>query len=382
VSSRFRLTPSGTALGVGVVLLTLLALITAYRELVVLAFAALLLLVLVFLLPRIASAIQLQRIALPHLVQRGALAEVVLRARADGVVPPVRIIDQLAGVAVPIDLPQIQANVPITVRYRIQAVRRGVHKVGPLLEERSDPFGLIVRTIHHDVIDDMLVHPVIHRLQLPTGGVRHRERSNLLPRVSADPLADFRTLREYVPGDDPRLVHWASTARTGSLVVKDHFELRRAMRLVVIETFEATITEPLFEEAAEIAASMCIDALVEGIQVIVRTRDTTAPGRLAPVRDRNEVLELFARVRRTPGSSTLSADRVRPLGQDADQIYLVAGASSPLIDGFITNAWTRHRLVVVRISDHPAELPRLPVRTIDVRSAEDFVARWRLGWSS
>ena len=65
------------------------------------------------------------------MVERGTIVQIGLRASADGVVPPVRIIDQLAGVSVPIDLPQIDVAKPVHVRYRIQAVRRGSTRSGP-----------------------------------------------------------------------------------------------------------------------------------------------------------------------------------------------------------------------------------------------------------
>ena len=379
MNSRSRLTASGTALGLGMVALTVLGAATGYSELLVLALAALLLLLIAFLVPRVTSPIQLERTDVPRLVERGSVIDIALRASADGVVPAVRIIDQLSGVAVPIDLPQITATSAVRVRYRIQAVRRGVHEIGPLLEERSDPFALAVRTTEHDVRDELLVHPVIHRLKFPAGGSRQRERSNLVPRISDDPLADFRALREYVPGDDPRNVHWASSARAGRLVVKDHLELRKSMRLVVLETLDGTITAPLFEEAVEIAASLVIDAIEEGIVVTARTRDSAHAGRIGLVRNRLEALELYARVRRTSSAATLGQERVRPLGQDADQVFLIAGAQSPLIDGFTTNIWVRHRLIVIRLSERPADLRRLPVRTIDVKSAEEFVAKWRAG---
>ena len=379
MSSRWRLTSSGTALGVGVGSLLALGVIARYDELIVFAAAGALLLGLAFLVPRVTSPITIERTEVPRMVERGTIVQIGLRASADGVVPPVRIIDQLAGVSVPIDLPQIDVAKPVLVRYRIQAVRRGVHTVGPMLEERSDPFTLAVRTTEHDVRDDIIVHPVVHNLKFPAGGARQRERNTMMSRISQDPLADFRALRDYVPGDDPRNVHWASTARTGRLVVKDHLEMRKSMRLVVLETLDRTITAPLFEEAVEIAVSIVIDAVTEGISVTARTRDAAHAGRLESITGRREALELFARVQRTESLSTLGADRVRPLGQDIDQVFLIAGGSSPLIDGFATNVWVRHRLVVIRVSERPAELRKLPVRKIDVRNAEEFVGRWRMG---
>ena len=136
--------------------------------------------------------------------------------------------------------------------------------------------------------------------------------------------------------------------------------MRKSMRLVVLETLDRTITAPLFEEAVEIAASIVIDAVTEGISVTARTRDAAHAGRLESITGWREALELFARVQRTESLSTLGADRVRPLGQDIDQVFLIAGGSSPLIDGFATNVWVRHRLVVIRVSERPAELPSSP----------------------
>jgi uncharacterized protein (DUF58 family) len=376
---RSRLTATGTAVAVGSIASLVFGGVTRYLEFVVLGIAGFVLLLLAYLLPRVTSAVELRRTEMPKMVQRGNLATMGLRADADGTVPPVRIVDQLAGTAVPIELPQITPRQPVEVKYRIQAVRRGVHQVGPLLEERSDPFGLVIRTTRHDVIDEMLVYPKMHRMYIATDGAMQRQRANQRPRISDDPLADFRALREYQPGDDPRLVHWASSARVGGLVVKDHFELRRAMRLVVLETLDATITATLFEEAVEIAASISANAVEDNVMAVARTRDARHPGRMEPLIDRSQVIELYTRVNRSPSASTLSASHIRPAGNIADQVFLIAGPTSPLIPAFIANPWVRSRLIVVRVSDRISDLPRLPSRTIDVRTAEDFVARWKVG---
>ena len=34
----------------------------------------------------------------------------------------------------------------------------------------------------------------------------------------------FSSLREYAPGDDPRQIHWRTTARLGRLVVREHVD--------------------------------------------------------------------------------------------------------------------------------------------------------------
>ena len=377
MTRKSRLTRTGSALLVGFLATLGFGLITHYREFVLLAIAGFILLVLALVMPAISSAVELQRFEVPKFVTRGTVAEVGLRASADGVVPPLRIIDQLAGIQVPIDLPQITARTSVEVRYQIQAVQRGVHQVGPVLEERMDPFGIAVRSTIHEVIDQIYVHPVVRPLNVTTDGARERQRSNMRPRISDDPLADFRALREYVPGDDPRLIHWASTARTGQLVVKDHYELRRALRMVVLETFEGSITPALFEHAVEIAASLTINAIENSILCVARTRDTRAPGSLNPVEARLAALELYTRVQRSSAAQTMGAGQIRPIGPLADQVFLVAGPSSPLIRAYSSNPWVKGRLTLIRVTDTPGKLPRSVARTLDVSSADDFVTKWK-----
>jgi hypothetical protein len=60
-------------------------------------------------------------------------------------------------------------------------------------------------------------------------------------------------------------------------------------------------------------------------------------------------------------------------------VFLVAGANSPLIAAFVANPWIRPRLIVVRLSDRANAGRRLAVPTLDVSSAENFVARWKVG---
>jgi len=203
-----------------------------------------------------------------------------------------------------------------------------------------------------------------------------RQARAIVPRFSEDPLADFRSLREYVVGDDSRLVHWASTAKTGSLMVRDHFELRRTTRCVVLETLDRSVTDALFEDAVEIATSIVCESLEQELQVVMRSRDKHNPGRVAFVRHRQEALELFTRVQRTTPDDTLPAAQLRLQGDAGDQIFLVAGANSPLLTELVSNVLIARRLIVIRLDDGSAPLRRLPVRHSDVTSAEQFAARW------
>ena len=167
---RWRLTSSGTALGVGVGSLLALGVIARYdgsscsRQRARCCSGS----------PsscRVTSPITIERTEVPRMVERGTIVQIGLRASADGVVPPVRIIDQLAGVSVPIDLPQIDVAKPVHVRCRIQAVGEGphgrAHARGTAIRVHA-----AVRTTEHDVRDDIIVHPVVHNLKFPAGGAQ------------------------------------------------------------------------------------------------------------------------------------------------------------------------------------------------------------------
>ena len=92
--------------------------------------------------------------------------------------------------------------------------RAGVLQVGPATAVRSDPLGLLHRPVRWGEARELFVRPVM--VVVPTlgaGRVRDLEGTPS-DRVSMSDLA-FHALREYVPGDDLRHVHWRSSARAG-----------------------------------------------------------------------------------------------------------------------------------------------------------------------
>lgn len=378
-SSRMRLTPSGRAVTIGAAACAAIGLATGYREYVVLAVVGALVIAVALVVPRASSPLELRRRDVPRLIQRGETVRITLVAEAERAAAPSRVYDQLDRTTVAVDLPAVVPGEPTVVGYRIRAATRGAHRLGPLLDERSDPFGLATRTIRHDAVDEILIHPVIHRLALPDNASRAREALEARARLSDDPTADFRSLREYVPGDDQRRIHWLSSARAGTVLVRDTFELRRATKTVVLETLDRTIEPALFEDAVEIAASLVLEAMRRQISVVARTRDRAAPGRPAPLLHREEALELFARVQRTIERDTVPTPRLLSTREASDQIVLVAGAASPLVAQLGAAPALAGRVLVVRVAPPGESLARLPIRSIDVTSVEHFLHRWRRG---
>jgi uncharacterized protein (DUF58 family) len=81
------------------------------------------------------------------------------------------------------------------------------------------PFGLFVKAGRRVLDDEVVVFPAVR----PLDPARRRR----LAAVGGRPLHrrgrghDLYNLREYRAGDDPRLIHWRSTAKAGALVVRE-----------------------------------------------------------------------------------------------------------------------------------------------------------------
>jgi uncharacterized protein (DUF58 family) len=299
-----------------------------------------------------------------------------VRATTERVAPPSRILDQLNDTLVSVDLPAVSRKAPVDTQYFVYAQRRGVHTVGPILEERTDPFGLASRTVRHDVVAELLIHPAIHQLRLPDTAQRALQANAIVPRFSEDPLADFRSLRDYEVGDDPRRVHWPSSAKTGTLVVRDQFEIRRTNRVLLLETLSTAMTPVLFEEAVEIAASIACESLRQGMSITVLTRDGAHPGRSLPLRHRQQALDLFTRVQQTSSDDTIGLANLRLTRDPADRLIVIASSGSELTAQLGRNSRLRRQLTLVCVGN-PPNLPG--VQALAVNNAHHFAARWNAG---
>jgi uncharacterized protein (DUF58 family) len=110
------------------------------------------------------------------------------------------------------------------------------------------------------------------------------------PRAGAG-LDVVRGVREYVPGDPARLVHWPSSARRGSLVVKE-LDDPASRRLAIVVDLRGAADAA--EAAASRAAGLANRALREGLAVVLATAEVGG-GRVAAVKTRVDVSRRLAR---------------------------------------------------------------------------------------
>ncbi len=256
------------------------------------------------------------------------------------------IIDRCDEVEVRVPVEPVAANAESTAIGSIPTRRRGVFDVGPFEIERIDPFWLTVGRRRDAERSSVIVHPKIYDLVGPHGAVRVVENESVLRRAAADPMSGFVSMREYVAGDDPRMIHWPTTARTGTLMVREHVEVRRPEFTVVLDTAPTAGTPDDFEEAVDVAATLSVHAVRTGLDVVVRTTDRDHSGRPTPLVSDSAILDLLTPVPQSSDQSLLPVAALFTGGFDQSSVVFVTGPSGPS-----SRFATSERMSVVRVGE-------------------------------
>jgi len=154
-----------------------------------------------------------------------------------------------------------------TACYQLRPGHRGRYQFGPLEVSTRFPLGLVERGYITDVRDELLVHPQIGVLLPAWSADRHMaselvERSVTQRGVFED---EFHHLRDYRPGDNPRDIHWRTSARQNGLMVRDFHQSRDRGLIVLIELWQPDrsthIDRDRVELAISFAATICVSHL-------------------------------------------------------------------------------------------------------------------------
>lgn len=151
--------------------------------------------------------------------------------------------------------------------------QRGVFAIGPLEAAQVDPFGVARRVLVLGGTSTLWVHPR-RRLLRPAVSLAGVGAA----RVSLVPgMEEFHSLRPYQRGDDPRRIHWRSTARTLEPVVRHQVDPPPEPRLLGIAD-TAAWDRAAFEAALEYAAGLLevVDGLITSAGRSVEVRGSAA----------------------------------------------------------------------------------------------------------
>lgn len=102
------------------------------------------------------------------------------------------------------------------LRYRLKGHNRGGYRLGPISVRYADPLGLFPTADTVAAEGRLVVYPKVYPVDFPltTGLPAGLLRTPV--RIYED-ATRFRSVREYVAGDEPRRINWKVSARMGNL---------------------------------------------------------------------------------------------------------------------------------------------------------------------
>jgi uncharacterized protein (DUF58 family) len=376
------LTGSGRAAAVAGPLLLVAGALTHWPELLALGVGCLLALVaaLWWLLRR--PDVVASREITPARVREGERAVAVLTLTNAGPrrSPPMLATEAMGRHRVGVRLPSLARGASTTVTYDLPTDRRGLYEVGPLTIARSDPLRLVLVSRQQGTRSLLAVHPRVHAVEpIPTGRARDMDG----PTSLAAPQGGiaFHSLREYVPGDDLRLIHWRSTARAGQLMVRHNVVPNEPRMMVVLDTSRQPYSPASFEDAVRVAASLCVAACDAGFPL--RLASTSGATTVAERGGDGvtAVLDLLAGVEAGADDPGLPALVGLVPDDDGVSLGVVTGQPGP---GLRAVTAVRNRFDIIGLVQVGEQFDRAPAAVagafvVNCRTSEDFAGVWNSG---
>ncbi|MDE3723150.1 DUF58 domain-containing protein [Nocardiopsis sp. N85] len=358
--------------GTGVLLL-LIGVVSEYQELALLGGVAVVAVVLAVVAVGRPATVTVERSPAVVRVSPGTAVDVRLSLRNTGR-RAVRAVDRVRDHRDerPVRPRRLAGRATAEIHYRIRPARRGLVRLGPLRAGRSDPLGLASAHRDHGETDLIWVHP---RWE-PLGSVPVGRRAD--PDGEADGAPSgaltFHTLRDHVPGDDLRHVHWRSSARLDRLVVREYIDVSQPRLHVIVDDRPTPGGENRLDEVASVAASLVgtgVGASMHCELWLVSGRGRDSAGGLPPL------LDLLAEAVPSPDADLSGALRLAGSRPAGDTAILVGGAldTADLRSfGRLEHRYSSLVAIVVGASERP--VAPSSVTLLSAGDARGFAKRW------
>jgi uncharacterized protein (DUF58 family) len=250
--------------------------------------------------------------------------------------------------------------------------KRGLYNIGPVSLESGDPFGLFRTTQEEDLQQSITVFPDLVSFDFSAMSTEDPlgERKTL-QRLFEDP-AQPMGVREYLPDDEFRRIHWPATARTGELQVKVFPPV--SSRVLMICLNAATTRQPwlgtlpnTFEQLLSISATIACDAMEKGYQVGLISNGSVAhsdhPFRVLPGRTSNHLAFLLQTLAAATDYITAPFEQflLQSLGKiplGSALVIVSACTTGLMIDSLVRMQRYRSHITLVALDEAPP--PTLP----------------------
>jgi uncharacterized protein (DUF58 family) len=149
--------------------------------------------------------------------------------------------------------------------------RRGLHQLERYQLSTSFPFGFVKRATNRRDKDTVLVLPPIGEVSPRLLAMcRSAENTGASMRPRPGGMDEFYGVREFRQGQNPRLIYWKRSARTGVLVSREMTQVAPPRLLLAVDTFAADRSpeeHARIERSIAMAGSLASMALDQGMSV-------------------------------------------------------------------------------------------------------------------
>ena len=179
---------------------------------------------------------------------------------------------------------------------------------------------------------------------------------------------EFEQIREYVPGDDVRMIDWNATARFGKPFVKRYIEERELLVMLLVDVsrsmYFGTDQRLKRQLATELCATLAFSAISNNDRVGLVLFTDRIEQIIPPKKGRKHILRLIRELltfepvdRRTDLS--LALDTASRLMRRSGTLFVVSDFATPGYTRSLTVAGKRHDAIAVVIRDRHETAPRL-----------------------
>lgn len=180
----------------------------------------------------------------------------------------------------------------VEIVYRIKALRRGVARFEALHLRLQGGLRLVWRQLSLPLQSQRKVYPSfvgVDRYELLAMIDRHREQRRA-PRLLRGQGSDLESLRNYLPGEDPRHIDWKSSAKRGTLISRN-LQVEKGQQLTLLIDAGRLMAERIgdrsrFEHALNAAVMLSYVAQERGDAVSVACFSNRIHSYLPPVKGR------------------------------------------------------------------------------------------------
>jgi uncharacterized protein (DUF58 family) len=281
-------------------------------------------------------------------------------------------------------LPAKDRSAETAVKVPLDTARRGQHPVGPYSIVHGDPWSITRRTLAQTEQGTVTVLPRTYPVERSLLTSMSIEDTMLTSRRPGD--HHFHALRDYVLGDEPRMVHWRSSARAGHLVVRQQLAAATNGTTVVLdcdgsaygsdEQFGSGWLDDRFEAAVEVAASIIVADLGrrEQVHLVPSTRGAatvTAPaGSPASCLDLLAIVQAVAPVETSPDDVPQAVRRTR-----CARAIIITGTPRPAtVDAARRISRSGTATLVIRVGTR-ARTGLAGLQVVDVEQPDELSAR-------